>query len=85
MERVTDVLGLQSRGNQQLSVGVVAKLSPCSAVRANAAPARAAFEIVTPTPPGAVTLPTFLKCRRTVRVDLQDRLDGRLTGRHPQR
>ena len=41
------------------------------------------LEIVTPTPPGAMTLPTSSKkYRRTVEVDFQDRLDGRLTGRH---
>lgn len=60
MERVTDVLGLQKVEGQRSSVGVVASFSPCSAVRAGMRQ-QDWLEIVTPTPPGAMTLPTSSK------------------------
>ena len=61
MERVTDVLGLQKvEGQQLLRRGVVASFSPCSAVSAGMRQ-QDWLEIVTPTPPGAMTLPTSSK------------------------
>ena len=60
MERVTDGLGLQKSRDSSSSVGVVAGFSPCSAIRAGMRQ-QDWFKIVTPTPPGAMTLPTSSK------------------------
>ena len=60
MERVTDVLGLQKSRDSSSSVGVVASFSPYSAVSAGMRQ-QDWLEIVTPTPPGAMALPTFSK------------------------
>lgn len=60
MERVKDGLGLQKSRDSSSSVGVVASFSPCSAVSAGMRQ-QDWLEIVTPTPPGAMALPTFSK------------------------